>query len=29
MLAGDPLVLSYGWKPETGFLKARWGIIAS
>ena len=24
MLAGDPLLLSHGWKPETGFLKARW-----
>jgi hypothetical protein len=24
MLAGDPLVLSHGWKPESGFLKARW-----
>lgn len=25
MLAGDPRVLSHGWKPESGFLKARWG----
>jgi hypothetical protein len=25
MLAGDPLLLSHGWKPESGFLKARWG----
>jgi hypothetical protein len=25
MLAGDPLLLSHGWKPETGFLKSRWG----
>jgi hypothetical protein len=25
MLAGDPLVLSHGWKPESGFLNARWG----
>jgi hypothetical protein len=24
MLAGDPLLLSHGWKPETGFLTARW-----
>jgi hypothetical protein len=24
MLAGDPLVLSHGWKPESGFLNARW-----
>lgn len=24
MLAGDPLLLSHGWKPESGFLKARW-----
>jgi beta-glucosidase len=24
MLAGDPLVLSHGWRPEQGFLKARW-----
>ncbi len=24
MLAGDPLLLSHGWKPETGFLKSRW-----
>jgi hypothetical protein len=24
MLAGDPLVLSHGWKPESGFLQARW-----
>ena len=24
MLAGDPLVLSHGWKPESGFLKSRW-----
>jgi hypothetical protein len=24
MLNGDPLLLSHGWKPETGFLKARW-----
>jgi hypothetical protein len=25
MLAGDPLLLSHGWKPESGFLAARWG----
>jgi hypothetical protein len=24
MLAGHPLLLSHGWKPETGFLEARW-----
>jgi hypothetical protein len=24
MLNGDPLLLSHGWKPETGFLHARW-----
>jgi hypothetical protein len=24
MLAGDPLLLSHGWKPEDGFLAARW-----
>jgi len=24
MLAGDPLVLSHGWKPESGFLRSRW-----
>ena len=24
MLAGDPLVLSHGWKPESGFLSGRW-----
>lgn len=24
MLAGDPLVLSHGWKPESGFLTGRW-----
>jgi hypothetical protein len=24
MLAGDPLLLSHGWKPEAGFLKSRW-----
>jgi hypothetical protein len=24
MLAGDPAMLSHGWKPESGFLKARW-----
>ena len=23
-LNGDPLLLAHGWKPETGFLKARW-----
>jgi len=24
LLNGDPLLLSHGWKPETGFLKSRW-----
>ena len=24
MLDGDPLILSHGWKPETGFLPYRW-----
>ncbi|HJR59209.1 MAG TPA: glucoamylase family protein [Vicinamibacterales bacterium] len=24
MLAGDPFVLSHGWKPESGFLTGRW-----
>jgi hypothetical protein len=24
MLNGQPLLLSHGWKPETGFLKPRW-----
>ena len=24
MLAGDPLLLSHGWKPESGFLTSRW-----
>jgi hypothetical protein len=24
MLAGDPLLLSHGWKPESGFLRSRW-----
>ena len=24
MLNRDPLLLSHGWKPETGFLKSRW-----
>jgi hypothetical protein len=24
MLNGDPLLLSHGWRPETGFLKPRW-----
>lgn len=24
MLNGDPLLLSHGWTPETGFLTARW-----
>lgn len=24
MRNGDPLLLSHGWKPETGFLRSRW-----
>ncbi len=24
MLNGDPLLLSHGWRPETGFLRPRW-----
>jgi hypothetical protein len=24
MLNGDPLLLSHGWKPESGFLRTRW-----
>lgn len=24
MLAGDPHLLSHGWKPESGFLQSRW-----
>jgi hypothetical protein len=24
MLAGDPAILSHGWKPESGFLKGKW-----
>ena len=24
MLNGHPLLLSHGWKPESGFLRARW-----
>jgi hypothetical protein len=28
MLNGDPLLLSHGWKPETGFLKARWDTFS-
>jgi len=24
MLNGDPLLLSHGWKPESGFIKSRW-----
>jgi hypothetical protein len=24
MLNGDPLLLSHGWKPESGFLRPRW-----
>ncbi len=25
MLAGHPTLLSHGWRPESGFLSARWG----
>jgi hypothetical protein len=28
MLNGDPIHLSHGWKPETGFLKARWDTFS-
>ena len=28
MLNGDPLLLSHGWKPETGFLKSRWDTFS-
>lgn len=28
MLNGDPLILSHGWKPEIGFLKARWSAFS-
>jgi hypothetical protein len=28
MLNGDPLLLSHGWKPETGFLKPRWDTFS-
>lgn len=28
MLNGDPGILSHGWKPESGFLKARWDTHA-
>jgi hypothetical protein len=28
MLNGDPLLLSHGWKPETGFLPARWDTFS-
>jgi hypothetical protein len=24
MLAGDPSMLSHGWRPETGFIRSRW-----
>jgi hypothetical protein len=24
MLNGDPLLVSHGWKPESGFIKSRW-----
>ncbi|MFN2498211.1 MAG: glucoamylase family protein [Pyrinomonadaceae bacterium] len=28
MLNGHPLLLSHGWKPETGFLKSRWDTFS-
>ncbi|HTG91195.1 MAG TPA: glucoamylase family protein [Pyrinomonadaceae bacterium] len=28
MLNGDPLLLSHGWKPETGFLRSRWDTFS-
>jgi len=28
MLNGHPQLLSHGWKPETGFLKPRWGTYS-
>jgi hypothetical protein len=28
MLNGDPLLLSHGWKPETGFLRPRWDTFS-
>jgi hypothetical protein len=28
MLNGHPLLLSHGWKPETGFLRPRWDTYA-
>jgi hypothetical protein len=28
MLNGDPLLLSHGWKPETGFLRPRWNTYS-
>ncbi|MBA2705133.1 MAG: hypothetical protein H0U60_14945 [Blastocatellia bacterium] len=28
MLNGHPLLLSHGWKPETGFLKPRWDTFS-
>jgi hypothetical protein len=28
MLNGDPLLLSHGWKPESGFLKPRWDTFS-
>ena len=24
MLAGDPLLLAHGWRPESGFIRSRW-----
>jgi hypothetical protein len=28
MLNGDPLLLSHGWKPESGFLRPRWNTYS-
>ena len=28
MLNGHPLLLSHGWKPETGFLRSRWDTFS-
>lgn len=28
MLNGDPVLLSHGWKPESGFLKPRWDTFS-
>lgn len=28
MLNGDPAIFSHGWKPESGFLSARWSVYS-